>query len=663
MKIAINTICKDEIKYIDRFFEKHLAADYICILDTGSTDGTWEKLQEYSQKYPEKVIIKQTIFPFFRFDTARNEALLLVPQDADFFFKVDIDEYLEEGWYQTFQQEYDSCSLEVSLRYVEYDSSLKVKDEFHIIGLKNDGGWYWKYAVHEDPYRLDAAPAPSQRIAAITVFHTPKWSTLENSEENLKKVKFYNSLVDVRYREDPNDFNNLLYKSYALFQDDIDSAELRDIVTKLYAEHFNEVCKLPYYVFSLFMMTLFCLNDLTVYERSFLKYFLKDLCIENPSQKELNRIHATFLYFRGYRFIEALEAYYYEKDLSVALNFLSKKENEDYHNIRYFLERINNYLSEHFEEPSESFKEEKKKLYKGAKDLANKLFTIFRSLETISPLQNLGIEVLLVNHCNLNCAYCNHFAPLADPGYYSVQDYDKDLQNLFELFSDQIFDIKLMGGEPLLHPEIEEFCKLSKQYFPKANVSVLTNGLKLLEMPESFFDICREQNIKISITPYSILPLDQIIAFLQSRSIVYDLYPDSVNDREKKIMERFCINPQGNTDVKAKFLDCGNANKTLTLRDGYLYTCPFKATVQYFVKKFNYTQLPIDPKLNGVELAKTTKWEALKFLCNPTPLCSYCHGECELVTWKKSERVPEEWLLSESSQPRYISNSILKELS
>jgi hypothetical protein len=45
IKIAVYGICKDEIVNIEKYIECFSKADYICILDTGSTDGTWEYLQ------------------------------------------------------------------------------------------------------------------------------------------------------------------------------------------------------------------------------------------------------------------------------------------------------------------------------------------------------------------------------------------------------------------------------------------------------------------------------------------------------------------------------------------------------------------------------------------------------------------------------------------
>jgi len=44
MKLCAYTICKNEIKHIDNWVNGlKNEVDYICVLDTGSTDGTVEK--------------------------------------------------------------------------------------------------------------------------------------------------------------------------------------------------------------------------------------------------------------------------------------------------------------------------------------------------------------------------------------------------------------------------------------------------------------------------------------------------------------------------------------------------------------------------------------------------------------------------------------------
>lgn len=41
-----------------------LEADYICVLDTGSTDGTYEALLKWQERFPEKIIISQKTYEF-----------------------------------------------------------------------------------------------------------------------------------------------------------------------------------------------------------------------------------------------------------------------------------------------------------------------------------------------------------------------------------------------------------------------------------------------------------------------------------------------------------------------------------------------------------------------------------------------------------------------
>ena len=41
---------------IERYVANFSKGDYLCILDTGSTDGTWEYLQEAQKTYPNLII-------------------------------------------------------------------------------------------------------------------------------------------------------------------------------------------------------------------------------------------------------------------------------------------------------------------------------------------------------------------------------------------------------------------------------------------------------------------------------------------------------------------------------------------------------------------------------------------------------------------------------
>ena len=55
MKIGEYIICKNELKHIDNWLKELIKLDVICVLDTGSTDGTWEYLQEARKEYPNLI--------------------------------------------------------------------------------------------------------------------------------------------------------------------------------------------------------------------------------------------------------------------------------------------------------------------------------------------------------------------------------------------------------------------------------------------------------------------------------------------------------------------------------------------------------------------------------------------------------------------------------
>lgn len=88
MKTAAYTICKNEINRVDQWIYYTKDFDYRVVLDTGSTDGTYEALQ----KVPG-IILEQLIMPKFRFDIPRNYNLNMIPEDVEWCLSPDMDEY------------------------------------------------------------------------------------------------------------------------------------------------------------------------------------------------------------------------------------------------------------------------------------------------------------------------------------------------------------------------------------------------------------------------------------------------------------------------------------------------------------------------------------------------------------------------------------------
>ena len=99
----------------------------------------------------------------------------------------------------------------------------------------------------------------------------------------------------------------------------------------------------------------------------------------------------------------------------------------------------------------------------------------------------LHIEIHLTEHCNLKCKYCSHFSAIAKEEYYDVNKYKKDMKRLSKITGGKINVIQLLGGEPLLHPEINKLMNITRFYFPHTTIDIITNGLLLDKMPDSFW--------------------------------------------------------------------------------------------------------------------------------------------------------------------------------
>jgi glycosyltransferase involved in cell wall biosynthesis len=89
---AAYTICKNEIKYVEKWLYYTQHFNYRVILDTGSTDGTFEAFQE-AQKTDPNLILEQKNFTPWKFNVARNYNLDMIPGNVEWCLSPDLDEY------------------------------------------------------------------------------------------------------------------------------------------------------------------------------------------------------------------------------------------------------------------------------------------------------------------------------------------------------------------------------------------------------------------------------------------------------------------------------------------------------------------------------------------------------------------------------------------
>ena len=127
----------------------------------------------------------------------------------------------------------------------------------------------------------------------------------------------------------------------------------------------------------------------------------------------------------------------------------------------------------------------------------------------------------LTTHCNLRCKGCSQFSTVSGEWYATTSGIERDMRRLNELFSN-IETIRFVGGEPLLHPEIETFLIITRKYFRYANICIATNGVLLRSMPDSFWKSCRVNHIKInwSVYPSYVNYKSEIVQYAESKGVV-----------------------------------------------------------------------------------------------------------------------------------------------
>ena len=121
----------------------------------------------------------------------------------------------------------------------------------------------------------------------------------------------------------------------------------------------------------------------------------------------------------------------------------------------------------------------KRMVFNYSPDFVKRIFFQLKNYKNVKPRKQIVIGVHLVEHCNLKCKGCDNFSPLANEEYVDVKQYKADFERMAELFGDNAERIDLYGGEPLLHPQIIELIRITRDSFPQSPITILTNGILL----------------------------------------------------------------------------------------------------------------------------------------------------------------------------------------
>ncbi len=259
------------------------------------------------------------------------------------------------------------------------------------------------------------------------------------------------------------------------------------------------------------------------------------------------------------------------------------------------------------------------------------------------------VEIQLAEHCNLNCKGCSHFSQLASKELIDLEILERDFARLSDLSDKLVGKIHLMGGEPLLHPKVNEIMILTRKYFPNAIIKLVTNGVLLPKQNDDFYKTAAAQGVIIAPTPYPLkIDWDSVNAKIAKYSCEFEWFDGG--EPNQKTFRRFALDENGRQNARTNFMCCGIANSCTLLRDGKLYTCSIIGNIKhfnkYFEKKGELKKALEVGKNDYIDIHKARDYnEILQFIAKPAAFCRFCKVDewVETGTWELSKREINEY--------------------
>lgn len=145
-------------------------------------------------------------------------------------------------------------------------------------------------------------------------------------------------------------------------------------------------------------------------------------------------------------------------------------------------------------------------------------------------------EIDAVKACNLSCAACNHISPMYKKGFINVQEMKEDLRVMGRHVHASLG--RILGGEPLLHPEIDQVVIAVKETGIADRVCVVTNGILLHRMSYAFWS--EVDFVEVSVYPgvkidARVLEEQRKKIFARECPTFYETFSTQKNENEEQV--------------------------------------------------------------------------------------------------------------------------------
>lgn len=229
-----------------------------------------------------------------------------------------------------------------------------------------------------------------------------------------------------------------------------------------------------------------------------------------------------------------------------------------------------------------------------------------------------ALEAHVVDHCNLTCAGCCSLSPALAPRFDDPDALARDLALAARVVAPRVF--KIVGGEPLLHPEIVALARVARASGVAPRVSLTTNGLLLARAPDALWEAL--DAVTVSLYP-RVGPDERARARIAARAEEHRVALNWKHQHDFVAMDRAspCDDPVENAAV---FDRCWIRERCHLLRHGTYFTCTRPA---HFA---TYLGAASGLASDGLRLhdGPSMRDELLAYLTRAEPLaaCARCRG-------------------------------------
>jgi len=185
------------------------------------------------------------------------------------------------------------------------------------------------------------------------------------------------------------------------------------------------------------------------------------------------------------------------------------------------------------------------------------------------------LEINLVYGCNLKCEYCTHFCKYTQ----GIESLDNIL-SWYRTWNKKIMPkkMRLIGGEPFLHPNLKEVILETKRHWPKSKMQMTTNALLIHKVDEAVLGALTETDTHVFVSQHDNNPQFNEVFFrgvdcLTRFGIDYTIYTSYMDwrktyhlDSQRRLLP-YTSNPE------RAWQNCQTKNMCSTLFDNKIYKC------------------------------------------------------------------------------------------